>query len=137
MATKSYLAEFDADVTDERLVCAIAKDLLRIEPAPPYKLAYKYINPNDAPPYPCDMILTRAALCCVERNDKAYAREWIKGALMAGQYVQRFSRGAGYREPIASGSIKSARETIAMRIRMADFDAKRTINPDIDDEIPF
>jgi hypothetical protein len=133
-----HLAALDSDATDDQLARAITGYLLNAEnPAGPFKLAYKF-NANDAPPpVQCDRIVAGHTMCAIERKDKEQARKWIKDVLAAGLYVQRFE-GKGYHTPVAGGSLKDARDTIAARERMADFDAKRTA-PDgyLDDDIPF
>jgi hypothetical protein len=131
---RHHLADLDASATDEQLGRAICGHLLNAHnPAGPFKLGYKFDATKDAPPLKCDVLMQGHQLCTIERKDKEFCRMWILSALTLGLYVQRF---ADWRTPVAGGSIKRARETIATRARMADFDAARTINPD-DDEIPF
>jgi hypothetical protein len=128
-----HLAALDSDATDDQLARAITGYLLNAEnPAGPFKLAYKHNANKDAPPHVCDRIVQGHTMCAVERKDKEWCRTWLIEALAKGLYVQRFS-GQGYFTPIAGGSVAEARKTIEARKRMADFDAKRTL----DDEIPF
>jgi hypothetical protein len=135
-----HLAEFDSDATDEIIAAAIAGYLLNIQPAGPFKLAYKFDANSAPPPVKCDRIVQAHTMCAIERKDKEQCRKWLLEVLKAGLYVQRFT-GKGYFTPVAGGSVKDARDSIAARLRMADFDAKRTTpNGYLDDdesEIPF
>ena len=133
-----HLANLDASATDEQLSNAIAGYLLNTDnPAGPFKLGYEFDANKAPPPVKCDVLARGRKLCTIERKDKEAARAWIKDVLSQGLYVQRFV-GNGFHTPVAGGSLKSARDTILARTRMADFDAKRTA-PDgyLDDEIPF
>jgi hypothetical protein len=134
-----YLANLTSTATDDEIAAAIADHLLRVDnPAGPFKLAYEHPAWDRPPPIPCDHIERSATLCSIERADPKWCRDWLLKVLRAGLLVHRFA-GRGFYQPVAGASIKTARESIRTRERMAAFDATRTA-PDgylDNDEIPF
>jgi hypothetical protein len=142
MTAKHHLADLDVNSTDDQIARAITGHLLNSEnPGGPFKLAYKFEGVKDGPPpHQCDKIIGGQKLCAVDRANKEWCRQWILDALGKGLYVQRYSgaAGSGYFQPIAGGSVESARFTIKTRARMAEFDKTRTAPKGyIDDDIPF
>ena len=135
-----HLKQLGSDATDDQIARAITGHLISAHnPLGPFKLAYKFDANNAPPPHHADVLVQGKKLCAVSRRDKEWSKKWILEALLKGLYVQRFSDDRGYFTPTAGGSIVEARQTIASRERMADFDAKRTMpGADMDDaEIPF
>lgn len=130
----SKLDNITVDSSDSDIADAIIDHILNTHnPGGPFKLAYKFDANSGPPPVKCDRIVRDHTHCASEFQMKEKAALWLRAVLHAGLYVQRFV-GKGYFEPIAGGSIKDVRESIAAQLRRLNYSA---IPGDLDDEIPF